>query len=34
VITPDALIPNAHEFVVRHGAPDTIAGWKALGDVS
>ncbi len=32
MITPDALIPNPHEFVVRHGAPATIAGWKVLAD--
>ena len=32
VITPDLLIPNPHEFVLRNGAPDTIAGWQALAD--
>jgi hypothetical protein len=32
LITPDELIPNPYEFVLQHGTPDTIAGWKALGD--
>ena len=32
VITPDQLVPKPREFVLRHGAPDTIAGWKALAD--
>jgi hypothetical protein len=32
VITPDQLIPNPHELVLRNGAPDTIAGWQALAD--
>jgi hypothetical protein len=32
VITPDELIPKPHELVLQHGAPDTIAGWKALAD--
>ena len=32
VITPDQLIPNPHEFVLRNGPPDTIAGWQALVD--
>ena len=31
-ITPDELIPEPHELVPRNGAPDTIAGWKALAD--
>ena len=31
-ITPDELIPEPHEFVLRNGTPDTIAGWKALAD--
>ena len=30
LITPDELIPKPHEFVLRHGTPDTIAGWQAL----
>jgi Protein of unknown function (DUF2515) len=32
MITPDELVPRPHEFVLRHGAPDTIAGWKAMVD--
>jgi hypothetical protein len=32
LITPDQLIPPPREFVLRNGAPDTIAGWKALAD--
>jgi hypothetical protein len=32
LITPDELIPKPHEFVLRNGTPDTIAGWKALAD--
>jgi hypothetical protein len=32
VITPDQLIPQPHELVLRNGTPDTIAGWKALAD--
>ena len=32
VITPDELIPQPHELVLRNGTPDTIAGWKALAD--
>ena len=32
LITPDELIPKPHELVLRNGAPDTIAGWKALAD--
>ena len=32
LITADELIPEPHELVLRDGAPDTIAGWKALGD--
>ncbi len=28
--TPDELIPNPHELVLRNGAPGTIAEWKAL----
>ena len=32
VITPDRLIPNPHEFVLRNGPPDTIAAWQALVD--
>ena len=31
-ITADQLIPPPHELVARNGVPDTIAGWKALGD--
>ena len=27
---PDELVPNPYELVVQNGAPDTIAGWKAL----
>jgi hypothetical protein len=30
VTTPNQLIPEPHELVLRHGEPDTIAGWKAL----
>jgi hypothetical protein len=30
LITPDQLIPQPHELVMRNGAPDTIAEWKAL----
>ena len=30
LITPDQLIPQPQELVVRNGTPDTIAGWKAL----
>jgi hypothetical protein len=32
LITPDQLIPQPHEVVLRNGTPDTIAGWKALAD--
>ena len=32
LITPDQLIPKPHELVLRNGAPDTIAEWKALAD--
>ena len=32
MITPDELIPQPHELVLRNGTPDTIAGWKALAD--
>jgi hypothetical protein len=32
LITPDELDPDPCEFVHRNGAPDTIAGWKALAD--
>ena len=32
LITPDQLIPQPHELVLRNGTPDTIAGWKALAD--
>ena len=32
LITPDQLIPQPHELVLRHGTPDTIAGWKALAN--
>jgi hypothetical protein len=32
LITADQLAPQPHEFVLRHGTPDTIAGWKALVD--
>ena len=32
VITPDQLIPQPREFVLRNGPPDTIAAWKALAD--
>ena len=31
-ITPDELIPEPRELVLRDGPPDTIAGWKALVD--
>ena len=31
-ITPDVLIPQPRELVLRSGPPDTIAGWKALAD--
>ena len=30
LITPDQLIPQPHELVMRNGAPDTIAEWKEL----
>ena len=26
------LIPDPRELVLRNGAPETIAGWKALAD--
>jgi hypothetical protein len=29
-ITPDELVPQPHELVLRNGTPDTIEGWKAL----
>ena len=32
LITPDELIPQPRELVLRNGTPDTIAGWKALAD--
>ena len=32
LITPDLLIPQPRELVLRTGRPDTIAGWKALAD--
>ena len=32
MITSDDLIPEPREYVLRNGAPDTIAGWKALVD--
>src|SRR5215510_1799113 len=32
LITPDALIPNPHEHVLRNGTPDSIVGWKALAE--
>ena len=32
LITPDELIPQPHEFVLRNGTPDTIAGWQALAE--
>ena len=32
LITPDLLIPQPRELVLRNGTPDTIAGWKALAD--
>jgi hypothetical protein len=32
MITPDELVPQPQEFVLRNGPPDTIAGWKALAD--
>ena len=32
MITPDELIPDPHELVLRNGTPGTIAGWKALAD--
>ena len=31
-VIADELIPQPHELVLRNGVPDTIAGWKALGD--
>ncbi len=31
-ITPDVLIPQPRELVLRNGPPDTIAGWKALAE--
>ena len=31
-ITPDQLVPQPRELVLRNGRPDTIAGWKALAD--
>jgi hypothetical protein len=31
-ITADELIPPPQALVNRNGVPDTIAGWKALGD--
>ena len=30
MVTPDELVPRPHEFVLQHGVPDTIAGWKEL----
>jgi hypothetical protein len=32
LITADELVPEPHELVLRHGAPDTISGWQALAD--
>ena len=32
LITADELVPEPHELVLRHGAPDTITGWQALAD--
>ena len=32
LITSDELVPQPRELVLRHGTPDTIAGWKALAD--
>ena len=32
LITPDQLVPQPQELVLRSGTPDTIAGWKALAD--
>jgi hypothetical protein len=32
LITPDQLVPQPHELVLRSGTPDTNAGWKALAD--
>jgi hypothetical protein len=32
LITPDQLIPQPRELVLRSGTPETIAGWKALAD--
>src|SRR5262245_53592990 len=32
VIPADPLVPDPHELVLRHGAPETIAGWQALAD--
>jgi hypothetical protein len=32
LITPDELIPQPDEFVLRNGTPDTIAGWQALAE--
>ena len=31
-ITPEELTPQPQELVLRHGTPDTIAGWRALAD--
>jgi hypothetical protein len=30
LITPDELVPQPNELVLRNGAPGTIGGWKAL----
>ena len=32
MITSEELIPEPREYVLRNGAPDTIAGWKTLVD--
>jgi PAS domain-containing protein len=32
LVTSGDLVPQPHEFVLRNGTPDTIAGWKALTD--
>lgn len=32
LLTSDELAPRPIEFALRHGTPDTIAGWKALAD--
>jgi len=31
-LTPDWLVPQPRELILRNGTPDTIAGWKALAE--